>query len=287
MRRGGFRAAAGRLNLTQSAVSARVAALERLLGVILFDRARRGARLTAEGRAFMEEAERLIALRDRIAASLSPGGGFAGVMRIGVAETIVHTWLPGMLTRLSDRLPAMRLELSVDTSPSLAAKLTDGEVDVAVMMRDLVPAAAARAALYACPLGWFAAADAGPWAAPLDLAALARLPIVTFARGTLPYVDLARRLRRAAPAPPLLHACASLSTTLHLTAAGFGVGLLPEPMAARDLAAGRLRRVPTAEDATLPDLTFDFAHMPDQSAPLMAEILDAAQAAVAALDRSE
>lgn len=283
VRWGGFRAAAGKLNLTQSAVSARVSSLEDRIGVTIFDRRKRGAQLTPQGRAFLEQAERLVAMRNQIVSSLSPHGGFAGTIRIGVAETIVHTWLGDMLARLRDRLPAIRLELSVDTSPVLASRLLDNDLDVAVMMSSLVPPLAVRMPVYSCPLEWFAARDFELAAPPLRLSDLVRYPIITFSRGTLPYAELEHKLPVSDLAPPLLHACASLSTTLHLTRVGFGVGLLPTPMVARDLDEARMRRIETGPDAAMSDLAFDFAYLPGQRAEVMDAIADAAREAVEAL----
>ncbi len=280
VRAGGFRAAAARLNLTQSAVSARVSGAEARLGIVIFDRARRGAQLTAKGRAFLDQAERLLAMRNRIVAGLAHEAGYAGTIRIGVSETIVHTWLAGMLTRLRGVLPEMRLELSVETSPVLGAQLVDGDLDVAVMMRALVPARALRVPIYRSPVEWFAAADYAAGGEPLGIEALAAHPIITFSRGTLPYCELEAKLSMS-EAPPLFHACASLSTTLHLTRAGFGIGLLPSPMAADDRAAGRLRRVATEPEAAMSDLTFDFAHLPEQPPSLVVALCDAARAAIA------
>ncbi|MGY6644340.1 MAG: LysR family transcriptional regulator [Salinarimonas sp.] len=280
VRWGGFRAAATKLNLTQSAISARVSGLEGRLGLTIFDRRRRGAQLTPQGRAFLEQGERLVAMRNQIAAALGPQGGFAGTIRIGVAETIVHTWLAGMLTRLAESLPEMRLELSVDTSPVLARKLLDNVIDIAVMMTSLVPPLAVRRPIYRCPLAWYAARDYALEDGPLDIEALSRYPIITFSRGTLPHAELEHKLPMTRLPPPLLHACASLSTTLHLTRAGLGIGLLPEPMAARDLAEGLLRPVPVAADAAMSDLTFDFAHLPEQPGNAMDTIRVAAQLSV-------
>lgn len=283
VRAGGFRAAAERLNLTQSAVSARVARIEARLGLKLFDRAGRGVRLTLQGRAFLDEAERLIAMRNAIVAGLAPGADFAGTLRIGVAETIVHTWLPGMLTRLNAALPGLRLELSVDTSPELARRLESREIDAAVMMSPLVPPRARRWPVFDCPLRWYAAPAQPRPAAPLTPADLARRPLITFARGTLPHAELERRLPPDARPAPLIHACASLSTTLHLTRAGFGIGLLPRPMVQEDLARGLLVALPAAPEATLSDLSFDLACLPEQPEALVGRLREMAAAAVAAL----
>lgn len=280
VRCGGFRAAGQRLNLTQSAVSARVSGLEARLGIEIFDRTRRGARLTPQGRAFLEQAERLVAMRDAIASGFYSHEGLVGTLRIGVAETIVHTWLAGMLTRLAEAQPMVRIELSVDTSPTLAQKLLDEEIDVGVMMQALVPKAALAWPLYTCPLVFFAAPSLGLPREPMSPAALAAHPIITFSRGTLPYSELERRLPQDRLPPPLLHACASLSTTLHLARAGFGIGLLPAPMARADEASGALVRLQTTAEARMSDLAFAFVHMPSQDGRTMARLREAAEAAV-------
>jgi DNA-binding transcriptional LysR family regulator len=70
---GQFQEAAARLSITQQAVSKRVAALERDLGVRLFDRTPRGARLTIDGQAFLPHARDLLRAEERAAASVRPG----------------------------------------------------------------------------------------------------------------------------------------------------------------------------------------------------------------------
>ncbi|SEG53626.1 DNA-binding transcriptional regulator, LysR family [Thermomonospora echinospora] len=70
---GWFQEAAAELSLTQQAVSKRVAALERDLGVRLFTRTPRGARLTIDGQAFLPHARDLLRAAERAAASVRPG----------------------------------------------------------------------------------------------------------------------------------------------------------------------------------------------------------------------
>jgi DNA-binding transcriptional LysR family regulator len=70
---GQFQEAAADLGITQQAVSKRIAALERDLGVRLFARTARGARLTIDGQAFLPHARDLLAAEERAAASVRPG----------------------------------------------------------------------------------------------------------------------------------------------------------------------------------------------------------------------
>ncbi|MER7489186.1 LysR family transcriptional regulator [Streptomyces sp. NPDC126497] len=70
---GQFQEAAVELAVTQQAVSKRIAALERGLGVRLFTRTARGAELSIDGRAFLPHARELLRVAERAVASVRPG----------------------------------------------------------------------------------------------------------------------------------------------------------------------------------------------------------------------
>lgn len=70
---GRFHEAAVELRITQQAVSKRVAGLERVLGVALFVRTARGARLSLDGQAFLPHAREVLRVVERAAASVRPG----------------------------------------------------------------------------------------------------------------------------------------------------------------------------------------------------------------------
>jgi DNA-binding transcriptional LysR family regulator len=70
---GQFLQAAAELAITQQAVSKRVAALEQDLGVRLFVRTARGARLTIDGQAFLPHARELLRVEERAASSVRQG----------------------------------------------------------------------------------------------------------------------------------------------------------------------------------------------------------------------
>jgi DNA-binding transcriptional LysR family regulator len=70
---GQFQEAATALSVTQQAVSKRIAALEKDLGVRLFTRTPRGARLTIDGQAFLPHARELLRVAERADASVRPG----------------------------------------------------------------------------------------------------------------------------------------------------------------------------------------------------------------------
>ncbi|MCC5580359.1 LysR family transcriptional regulator [Microtetraspora sp. AC03309] len=70
---GQFQEAAAELAVTQQAVSKRIAALERDVGVRLFTRTPRGAELTIDGQAFLPHARELLRVAERAVASVRTG----------------------------------------------------------------------------------------------------------------------------------------------------------------------------------------------------------------------
>ena len=71
---GSFAAAATRLHATQSTISMRIRELEKSLGVELFDRSQRSAKLTPKGSELMGYAERLLDMATELEAARLHGG---------------------------------------------------------------------------------------------------------------------------------------------------------------------------------------------------------------------
>ncbi|WP_349358122.1 LysR family transcriptional regulator [Stappia sp.] len=278
VRAGGFRAAAQKYGLSQSAISNRVLALEKRLGIQIFDRGRRQVRLTPVGRRFLEEAQRLVAARDRLVQEITRPGGLSGTVRIGVAETIVHTLLSDLLNQLKARHPKVRFELSVDTSRQLSAALADDDLDVAILLSESVPRGAASVPLAPLELGWYEAATRPPRDAAMPVAELARCTIVSFPKATPPFRELESVLAAPDLPPPELHGSASLSTVIHLVADGFGIGVLPERMADAPPFDRQIRALPVAEAARLTPLRFVVAYMPERNREVGAEVAAVAKA---------
>ena len=114
---GSFRGAGQRLNTTQPAISQRIAQLEREMGVKLLNRDHRVASPTPSGRQLMVYAEKLIGLRSEMMAEVGDRSAMRGVLRLGVAETIVHTWLPRLIKSVNTAHPNLSLEIEVDITP--------------------------------------------------------------------------------------------------------------------------------------------------------------------------
>jgi DNA-binding transcriptional LysR family regulator len=125
---GQFQEAAGELSVTQQAVSKRVAALEKNLGVRLFTRSARGAALTIDGQAFLPHARALIGAEERAIASVRPG---RRALRVDVIERRLAP--AGLLRAFHHAHP--EIELDIVTLPDADAAVTavrDGLIDAAI-----------------------------------------------------------------------------------------------------------------------------------------------------------
>ncbi|WP_370969944.1 LysR family transcriptional regulator [Amycolatopsis sp. cg9] len=118
---GRFQDAAVELSITQQAVSKRIAVLEKALGARLFTRTARGARLTAEGEAFLPHARELLSAEARALASVR-----TGPLRVDV---IGRRLCPAMLLRgFHEAHPEVALEV-VTLFDTAVAALRNGSID--------------------------------------------------------------------------------------------------------------------------------------------------------------
>jgi DNA-binding transcriptional LysR family regulator len=165
---GGVTRAAGFLNLTQSAVSMQIKRLEEALDLALLDRAGRGVALTAAGEQLLGYARRLLALNDEALQRLT-GQDFEGEVVIGVPSDIVYPRIPGVLRRLAQDYPRMRVTLVSSYTRRLKRLFERGECDMILTTEDAPDAGGET--LIELPLVWYGAPGGSAWKQrPLPLA---------------------------------------------------------------------------------------------------------------------
>src|ERR1700681_5100024 len=158
---GSFRAAGEKLNTTQPAISQRIAQLERELGVKLLNRDHRVASPTPSGRQLMVYAEKLIGMRSEMLAAVGDRSAMRGVLRLGTAETIVHTWLPQLIKRVNQAYPNLSLEIEVDITPNLRGRLLAQEIELAFLVGPLTTPTVRNRTLCDYPVGFLASPALG------------------------------------------------------------------------------------------------------------------------------
>lgn len=123
--------AARAINLTQSAVSAAIAALEGRYSVRLFDRVGRRIVLTKAGETFLTEARAVVAraaAAERMLEDLA--GGKRGALSIYASQTITNHWLPPIIARFRARYPDVALTVGAGNTQKVAAATLEGLADI-------------------------------------------------------------------------------------------------------------------------------------------------------------
>jgi DNA-binding transcriptional LysR family regulator len=135
---GSARAAAQRLSVTESAVSASLAALHREVGVVLLERHGRGLALTEAGRVFAGYARRILGLLDEgVAAARAGASAEDGLVRLGTVATAGEYLVPGLLASFRRRYPHVEVKLDVGVRDRVFALLADYRLDVVIAGRPL------------------------------------------------------------------------------------------------------------------------------------------------------
>jgi DNA-binding transcriptional LysR family regulator len=123
--------AANELNLTQSATSAAIAALEARYGIKLFDRIGRGIVLTQTGRDFLVEARAVLARAKAAAQVLNDLAGLKrGSLTIAASQTVANYWLPSRIQAFRTAYPDIDLHISIANTEQVARAVHEGSADL-------------------------------------------------------------------------------------------------------------------------------------------------------------
>jgi DNA-binding transcriptional LysR family regulator len=249
-----FRGAAARLNTTQPSVSQRIRTLESQIGSRLLERDNRTVSVTAKGRQLLDYADRLMRLHTHMQVNIIERQDFRGVLRLGVAESIVQTWLPRFIERLDALYPQLQLEIDVDISRHLRDRLVEHEIDLAFLLGPVSAPAIRNLPLSCFPLTFLASPTLALPPPPVPLEALLRYPIITFARRTAPYIALRELIESQDFNQVRIHASTSLAPVIRLAVQGMGIALMPRAIVSEEISAGQLRVIETP--VRIPDLHF-------------------------------
>jgi DNA-binding transcriptional LysR family regulator len=123
-----FEKAAERCNVSQTAISRQLAAMEQELGVSLFDRKNYRARLTEAGRHFYENVKKVQNDYDRAVSQLKRESG--KLLTIGISGPMDMKFLPSLLISFHNRNPEILIEVKKKTLAQLEKDLEEARLDV-------------------------------------------------------------------------------------------------------------------------------------------------------------
>jgi len=128
---GSVSAGAAALALSQPAVTKAIHRLEDELGVPLFDRRARGVVPTRFGEALLRHAKRIETEWDFAQAEVQAfRRGYGGQLRVGGGTFFGIAVLPVAIARLHERLPQLRVELTIGVNTVMLPRLIGGDVDL-------------------------------------------------------------------------------------------------------------------------------------------------------------
>jgi LysR family hydrogen peroxide-inducible transcriptional activator len=249
---GHFGRAAEASGISQPALSMQIRELEAFLGGAVVERTAAGATLTELGREVAARSGRILALvRDLEDLGATQGAPLTGPLRLGVIPSIAPYLLPKLIAATSRAYPDLRLTVRESVTRSLMSELAAGTLDAIVA---------------SVPLGGDDFAEAPAFddrfllAVPAGSPHARRKPALTelIATDELLLLEDGHCLRDQAlevcsaidPKRLRSYGATSLSTVLHLVAAGQGITFVPEMAVDASLRANRdIALVPFANPA--------------------------------------
>ena len=129
-----FSKAAEKLHLSQPAVTSQVRTLEEGLGIALFDRIGRNAKLTPAGTTLLRYVRQIETLTNEAVAALAPYGVQEGAeLNIGAAHTIAVYILPKLLPQILRDWPKLRVHVLSGSSIEVLHALANHQVSLGLI----------------------------------------------------------------------------------------------------------------------------------------------------------
>jgi LysR family transcriptional regulator, transcription activator of glutamate synthase operon len=225
-----FSRAAEELHVAQPAISQQIRALEKDLHVQLFDRMGRRVALTHAGEVLLPHAYAVLAAVETAKNDVRELGQLTrGTTSLGAPPTVSTHLLPSRLTRFRRRYPGLEVTLREAGTESLLKLLEAGQLDLAIVVSDALPALVEAAPFleeaYVLAVGLLNPLSKLPSVRMADLAAEA---FILFPEGYRLREVTLLACQRAGFQPKVALDGGGMQSALEFVAAGLGVALVPE-----------------------------------------------------------
>ncbi|WP_319410700.1 LysR family transcriptional regulator [uncultured Cohaesibacter sp.] len=225
-----FTKAAERLNITQSALSRQVKALEDYLGVKLFEKTGRNIRFTPQGEALLAKINNvLVADRELRTFAGDLTEGESGLLKIGACSQLIERYMPSFLKKWTEDNPDIEIRLEDGGGPELAAKLADGAFHLTISAEPSAPIEILESRPLG-HLGFLAVGTAeflGHKEDPIEIEQLLSLPILTLNKKHVSREVFDAACRVSGTVPRVVLESNSPHTLLAMSIGGNGVAVVP------------------------------------------------------------
>ena len=129
---GTFRSGASALVTKDPNISGGITALEASLNESLLIRDAGSVRLTANGEKLLAKTREVLWAAEALIEAAGRQDLIDETLRLGVTELVACTWLQGFLRLMKEAYPKLRIQLEVDLSTAIDARLMEGQLDLAL-----------------------------------------------------------------------------------------------------------------------------------------------------------
>ena len=245
-----FRATARALHATPAAISLRIKTLEEELQTELIDRSSKDFRLTANAEYLLAPAKAVVDATRRLVAAAQKDSAIRGRLRVGVIESVVHSWLAQYIRELNTMYPELEVDLAVDMSNVLERRLRARELDLVIQVEGVESSDIVSEALAVYPLHWIARKGLVDTRKEGLNQRLLALPILTFGRGTAPQrmiEEIVSKMANLAMVPleqTRITCSPSVAAIVQLVKDGYGVAAIPSLFVVDALKSGEFIELP-------------------------------------------
>ena len=127
--------AAADVSISASSITTAIQELEADLGVLLFNRSRKGLKLTFEGGKFLRHCHHILSsISDARYALQNPANTFTGKLVLGVTSTVAGYFLAPLLARFRRSFPNIQTQIIEFKRITIERKLLTNEIDIALIL---------------------------------------------------------------------------------------------------------------------------------------------------------
>jgi len=274
--------AAGRLHVSQPALSRQIKDLEEEIGFLLLERSAKSVRLTEAGKQFLTGAREVLArVEEAVRSARSVAGGVGGEIHAGYAPSLTVRLLPSTLRAFQKLNPRIRVRLHDLSTGEMLSQLREGKLRVAFMVKPTraMLRGLAFEELTSDPLR-VAVAPGHPLARrrSVTLADVSTEPLLGFSRKDYPdyHEDLGKLFQQARVKYKIVEEHDGIPSLLTALESGAGIALLPASVEC--ISGPRAKLLPIIPEP--PALIIAAVWVPDKLGPDGEQLLQCARQSV-------
>ncbi len=239
-----FSAAANSLGYAQSTVTTQIRQLEDELGCVLFERLGKTISVTSSGERLIAYAKKMLQLERDIRLDVADVEGPAGVLKLGVSESLCFGHFPRILTEYNRSHPKTEIRIQFVTHETIPDLLQKGELDLVYTLNPLFQDKRVKLLHRKREsLGFYASPDHPMVGKPIREDDLKEIPLLLTGYGCSFRHMLLTDLASSGITPKVVMETDSKEILKQFAIQGLGVAFLPDMASEDEAKTGKLGRL--------------------------------------------